>query len=230
MRTDMSDARETPEGAYPVVPLHRFDPGRPAEEASRAFFETMKLRRSVRAFSNEPVSEEVIRWIIAAAATAPSGANKQPWKFVAVQDPGLKRQIREAAENEEREFYGRRATKEWLADLAPLGTDADKSFLEVAPWLIVVFKVVREDDGGGVYYVNESVGIAVGLLLAAVHHAGLVALTHTPSPMGFLSGVLRRPANERAFLLIPVGYPAPDCRVPDIHRKDLRDVMVRDLG
>jgi len=210
--------------------LIRFDPGRSAEEASRAFYETMRLRRSVREFSSEPVSEEVIRWVVRAAGTAPSGANKQPWTFVAVQDARLKRLIREEAEKEEREFYTRRATTEWLADLAPLGTSADKPFLETAPWLIVVFKSVREADGGGVYYVNESVGIAVGFLLAAVHHAGLVALTHTPSPMGFLARVLARPEHERAYLLIPVGYPSPGCTVPDVRRKDLDDILVRDLG
>jgi len=206
-----------------------------AEAAARRFYEVMRLRRSVRTFSAAPVSEEAIRWIIAAAGSAPSGANKQPWRFVAVDDPGIKRAIREAAEREEREFYARRAPEEWLADLAPLGTDSDKAFLEVAPWLIVVFKTMKADpDEGGrvgqVYYVNESVGIAVGMLLAAVHHAGLVALTHTPSPMGFLGNVLKRPEHERPFLLIPVGYPAEGCMVPDIQRKPVEQIMVKNLG
>lgn len=203
-------------------------------EAAKSFYETMKLRRSVRMFSTRPVDEEVIRTCIAAAGTAPSGANKQPWRFVAVSDARLKRQIRLAAEAEEREFYERRANPEWLADLAPLGTDPDKGFLEVAPWLIVVFKLMKSDSAGGehensggqVYYVNESVGIACGLLLSALHHAGLCTLTHTPSPMGFLSKVLQRPEHERAFLLLPVGYPSDDCVVPDIARKQIDEIAV----
>jgi len=185
-------------------------------------------------FSARPVDEEVIRTCIAAAGTAPSGANKQPWRFVAVSDARLKRQIRLAAEAEEREFYERRANPEWLADLAPLGTDPDKGFLEVAPWLIVVFKLMKNDTAAGehensrgqVYYVNESVGIACGLLLSALHHAGLCTLTHTPSPMGFLSKVLQRPEHERAFLLLPVGYPSDDCVVPDIARKSIDEIAV----
>jgi nitroreductase len=188
----------------------------------------MSQRRSVRMFSNRPVSRETIEWIVRAAGTAPSGANKQPWRFVCVSDPALKREIREGAEAEEREFYERRANPEWLADLAPLQTDWRKEFLEIAPWLIVVFKLMRTDEGRQVYYVNESVGLAVGFLLAAIHHAGLVALTHTPSPMGFLTKILRRPDHERPFLLIPVGYPAPDCVVPDIHRKPVEEILVWD--
>lgn len=211
---------------YPTVVLKPFDPGISADQAARAFYETMRLRRTVREFSDRPVSEETIRSIIAAAGTAPSGANKQPWRFVAVSDPLLKRRVREAAEAEEREFYTRRATPEWLADLAPLGTNTDKPFLEVAPWLIVVFKTMKADDGSGVYYVNESVGIAVGLLIAAAHYAGLATLTHTPSPMGFLARVLDRPEHERPFLLIPMGYPAEGCRVPDISRKALDEILI----
>lgn len=211
---------------YRTVALNPYRPGVSAAEAARGFYETMRLRRSVRVFSPEPVPRGVMEWIIRAAGSAPSGANKQPWRFVAVSNPGLKRQIREAAEAEEREFYGRRATPEWLADLAPLGTDADKAFLEEAPWLVVVFKLVRGDDESGVYYINESVGIACGLFLAAAHHAGLATLTHTPSPMGFLARVLGRPEHERAFLLIPVGYPAPGCVVPDIARKPLEEISV----
>lgn len=207
-----------------TVPLAPFDPGEPAEAASRRFFETLRLRRSVREFSPRPVEESVIRWCVAAAGTAPSGANKQPWRFVAVCDPALKRRIREGAEQEEREFYERRATPEWLADLAPLGTDADKSFLETAPWLVVLFKLMKTDPDesgrqGKVYYVEESVGIAAGLFIAAVHHAGLATLTHTPSPMGFLNAICERPPNERPFVLLVCGFPAEDCVVPDITRR-----------
>jgi len=200
------------------------------EEAARRFYEIMARRRSVRMFSDEPVSRETIEWVIRAAGTAPSGANKQPWRFVAVSDPELKRRIRAGAEAEEREFYERRASPEWLADLAPLETTADKGFLEVAPWLIVVFKLMKGDDGGQVYYVNESVGIACGLLLAAAHHAGLATLTHTPSPMKFLCEILGRPRHDRPFLLIPVGYPAGGCVVPDIGRKGLEEIAVFEEG
>lgn len=167
-----------------------------------------------------------MEWCIRAAGCAPSGANKQPWRFILVGDRELKARIREAAEAEEREFYSRRAGAEWLKDLEPFETTPDKPFLEVAPWLIVVMKMMKTDDGGQVYYVNESVGIAVGFLLAAIHHAGLAALTHTPSPMGFLSEVLGRPSHERPFLLIPVGYPAEGCEVPAIERKRLEQIMV----
>jgi len=215
-----------------LVPLQRFDPGVPPEVAARRFYEVMSQRRTVRMFSDRPVSRETIESIIAAAGTAPSGANKQPWRFVAVQDPKLKSEIRAAAEAEEREFYGRRASAEWLADLSALGTDEHKPFLETAPWLIVVFKLVKDDaqqnPSDQVYYLNESVGIAVGLLLAAAHHAGLVTLTHTPSPMKFLADVLHRPPHERAYLLIPVGYPSDHCMVPNIARKPLSEIMVID--
>lgn len=218
-------------GHPPHVPLVPFSPEVPAAEAAARFYETMRLRRSARFFADTPVSEETIRNCVAAAGTAPSGANKQPWRFVAVSDPAIKKEIRTAAEDEERAFYERRATPEWLADLAPLGTDPSKPFLEVAPWLIVVFKLMKTDPDqsgrqGKVYYVDESVGIATGLLIAAIHHAGLVTLTHTPSPMGFLAGVLGRPAHERPFLLLPVGYPAADCTVPDIHRKPVDEILV----
>ena len=215
-----------------LIPYEPYRPEHPPERAARDFYEVMRRRRSVRLFSDAPVSEETIRWIIAAAGTAPSGANKQPWRFVAVQDPAIKRRIREAAEAEEREFYARRANPEWLADLSPLGTDADKPFLEAAPWLIAVFRTMKADPDetgrrGQVYYVNESVGIAVGLLIAAIHHAGLVTLTHTPSPMGFLGHVLGRPEHERPFLLLPVGHPSPVCSVPDVRRKPLEQIMIR---
>lgn len=213
------------------VPLRPFVPAHPPEVEAEHDYQIMRQRRSVRYFSDRPVSEETIRWCVLTAGTAPSGANKQPWRFVAVADAGLKKKIREAAEAEEREFYSRRATPEWLADLAPLGTDADKSFLEVAPWLIVVFKLVKDDPDaqghqGKTYYTDESVGIATGMLISAIHRAGLVTLTHTPSPMGFLATVLERPAHDRAFLLLPVGYPAPDAVVPDIGRKRIDDILI----
>ncbi|UCD75223.1 MAG: nitroreductase family protein [Phycisphaerales bacterium] len=206
------------------------------EAASLEFRDVMRKRRSVRMFSDKPVSRETIEHIIAAAGTAPSGANKQPWRFVAVQDPAIKKEIREAAEAEEREFYSRRATETWLRDLAHLGTDEHKPFLETAPWLIVVFKLVKDDAAGAgsesdqVYYINESVGIACGTLITAIHLAGLVTLTHTPSPMKFLTRILNRPDYERPFLLLPVGYPADDCVVPNITRKLLSEIMVVDRG
>lgn len=217
--------------SFPHIPLKPYGPGQPAESAARAFFDTMRQRRSVRFFADTPVSEETISYCISAAGTAPSGANKQPWRFIAVKDPSLKHQIRLAAEAEEKEFYERRATPEWLRDLAPLGTDTHKPFLDDAPWLIVVFKLMKTDPDangvqGKVYYTDESVGIATGLLIAAIHHAGLVTLTHTPSPMGFLAKILDRPAHERPFLLLPVGYPAANATVPDIHRKSLDKIMV----
>ncbi len=216
--------------AKPVfVPLENtYRPGAAPDVAARAFYDIMRRRRSVRMFSDRPVSRETIEWIVRAAATAPSGANKQPWRFVCVQDPELKRKIRFAAEKEEKEFYTRRASSEWLADLEILGTDEHKEFLEIAPWLIVVFKLIKGDDGSLVYYLNESVGIASGLLVAAAHHAGLAALTHTPSPMGFLAAVLGRPKHERPFLLVPVGYAADDCVVPAaaLERKPLDEIMV----
>jgi iodotyrosine deiodinase len=224
----MSENLSTP---YPHIPLPPTPRPTNSTAAAADFFNRMRSRRSVRFFSNDPVPIETIRWCIAAAATAPSGANKQPWRFIAIQDVNTKRAIREAAEQEEQEFYSRRATPQWLDDLAPLGTDPHKPFLETAPWLIVVCKLMHTDpapDGthGKVYYVDESVGIATGILLSALHHAGLVTLTHTPSPMGFLTRLLNRPAHERAFLLLPVGYPAADATVPDITRKHLDQVMI----
>jgi nitroreductase len=188
----------------------------------------LRRRRTVREFSPRPVPREIVEQCLLAAGTAPSGANLQPWHFVVVADPGLKRRIREAAEAEEREFYERRAPKEWLEALAPLGTDAAKPFLETAPCLIAIFaqSYGLTPSGRKVknYYVQESVGIATGLLIAAVHHAGLVSLTHTPSPMGFLNRILERPANERPFLLLVVGYPADDARVPVIGKKGLDEI------
>ncbi|MFJ8697412.1 nitroreductase family protein [Streptomyces roseolilacinus] len=214
--------------AHPTVP-HRpmAVPAAEAEERARAFHEVMTRRRTVREFCDRPLPEGVVEWAIRTAATAPSGANVQPWRFVVLTDPERKRHLREAAEAEEREFYDRRASAEWLEALAPLGTDWNKPFLEVAPAVIVVFEVHKGPGTPRPYYTKESVGIAVGLLLASLHQAGLATLTHTPSPMRFLNEVCDRPAQERAAYVIPVGYPAQDARVPDIHRKPLDQVMVR---
>jgi iodotyrosine deiodinase len=206
--------------------LERLDEATMRERA-RAFLERMRTRRSVRAFSSEPIPLDVVRTCIEAAAKAPSGANKQPWTFVLVTDPATKHAIREAAEKEERAFYGGRAPERWLAALEPLGTDADKPFLDDAPALIVIFAQrhgASETEKN--YYVQESVGIAAGFLIAALHHAGLATLTHTPSPMGFLAEILQRPKSERAYLLLPVGHPAADCRVPDIEKKALGEVLL----
>jgi len=193
-----------------------------------AFHDDMRQRRTVRHFSDRPVSREVIEHCLLVAGSAPSGANLQPWHFVVVSDPEKKRQIREGAEKEEREFYSGRAPQEWLDALAPLGTDDQKPFLETAPYVIAIFAQSYGvlPDGRKVknYYVQESVGIATGLLIAAVHHAGLVSLTHTPSPMGFLNTLLDRPVNEKPFLLLVVGYPAADAQVPDIGKKSLAEI------
>jgi nitroreductase len=200
-----------------------------AFQAVSEFHKLLRSRRSIRHFSDEPVPSALIEEVVSCAATAPSGANKQPWRFVCVRDPELKKKIRLAAEVEECEFYEHRATAEWKADLAPLGTDANKSFLEVAPWLVVVFKLVKGDDGSNVYYADESVGIATGMLLAAAQVAGLATLTHTPSPMKFLAEVLDRPSNERAYMLIPMGWPAIESDVPvaALQKKPLDEVMVK---
>ena len=195
---------------------------------SESFLNEIVTRRTIREFSDRIVPIDIINNCIKTAASAPSGANKQPWQFVVVKDSGIKAKIREAAEKEENEFYGHRATKEWLEDLNQFGTDWHKPFLEIAPYLIVIFRKIYdlEDDGTQRknYYVNESVGIASGFLLAALHHAGLTTLTHTPSPMNFLGGILNRPKNEKAFLLIPVGYPAKDAEVPDISKKPFNEI------
>lgn len=199
-----------------------------AEMAARGsdFLGRLARRRSVREFSPEPVPRKLIETAIAAANTAPSGANRQPWHFVAVSEPAVKTEIRTAAEAEEREFYeGGRAAEAWLEALAPLGTGWHKPFLETAPWLVAVFKQIfacAEDGTKGTnYYVNESVGIACGLFIAAINEMGLATLTHTPQPMRFLSHILGRPDNERPFILFPVGYPHPECQVPDITKKEL---------
>ncbi len=214
---------------YAPVPLtwERLDP----EEAlarSRAFLETMRARRSVRAFSTEPVPRVLIDNAIEVAGTAPSGAHQQPWTFAVVSDPRLKAQLREAAEAEERDFYDRRATDEWKQAIEPIGTDWVKTHITDAPYVIVVFEQAWRSGPDGErmkhYYVRESVGIAVGYLLAALQVSGLVALTHTPSPMKFLAAMLGRPANERPFILIPVGYPAIDAVVPDIVRKPIDEI------
>lgn len=194
----------------------------------KSFSTSLQTRRSMRFYDSADVPKSMIEELISLAASAPSGANKQPWHFVAVQDPEVKKQIREAAEEEEKAFYGGRASEEWLDDLKPFATNWEKPFLEDAPWLIVVFRKNYDlnDDGSKAknYYVQESVGIACGFLIAAIHAAGLATLTHTPSPMGFLSKILRRPENERPFLLLPVGYPAKDGTVPNISKKSLNEI------
>jgi iodotyrosine deiodinase len=220
---------------FPTIPLdfERLGPEQGRARA-RAFLAVVQRRRTVREYASDPVPMDLIDTAIEAAGSAPSGANRQPWRFVVVVDKAVKKSIREAAEAEEREFYERRATAEWLADLAPLGTDWHKPFLETAPCLIAVFRLDHEperlDDGTTHshknYYVQESVGIAVGLLLAGLHTAGLATLTHTPSPMGFLASILGRPKHERPYLLIPVGYPAEGARVPAIVRKSLDEIRV----
>ena len=192
------------------------------------FCEMMSKRRSIRSFSNEKFDIKLIRTAILTAGTAPSGANKQPWRFVIVESPEIKKEIRTAAEKEEKESYERRMSQSWLDDLAPLGTDWHKEFLTTAPWLIVIFKKAFDTENGEKsknYYVNESVGIAAGFLIAAIHMAGLVTLTHTPSPMNFLQHILNRPDNERPFLLLPVGYPADGVQVPDLWRKEVKHVL-----
>jgi len=202
--------------------------GEDMQSRSETFLNEMSKRRSIRTFSDRSVPIEIIYNCIQTAASAPSGANKQPWLFVVVKDPAVKAKIRQAAELEEKEFYRHRATKEWLEDLNQFGTDWHKPFLDIAPYLIVVFKQAYDinDDGSQRknYYVNESVGISSGFLLAALHQAGLATLTHTPSPMNFLGEILNRPPNEKAFLLIPVGYPAADTTVPELIKKPLEEV------
>jgi nitroreductase len=197
---------------------------------SREFLDEMSRRRTVRRFSREPVPYELVENAIATAGTAPSGAHQQPWTFVVVSDPELKRRIREAAEEEERRSYESRMPDDWLEALRPLGTDWRKPHIEDAPYVVVVFEQAYglRPDGTKVrhYYVRESVGIAVGLLLASLHRAGLATLTHTPSPMGFLREILERPENERPYVLIPVGYPAAGCVVPDLERKRLDEILV----
>ena len=222
---------ETPTGFIPLV----FDERTPEEMSARAtrFHDLMRRRRTVRDFSNRSVPADVIEHALLTAGSAPSGAHRQPWHFVVVTDPAKKAEIREAAEREEREFYDRRASKEWLEALAPLGTDANKPFLTTAPVLIAVFlkrfTLVDSEEGAEPtrlknYYTTESVGIATGLLIAALHNAGLATLTHTPSPMRFLNTLLDRPRHERPYLLLVVGYPAPDATVPGLERYTLDEL------
>lgn len=198
---------------------------------AKSFFEDIRRRHSVRDFTDEAVPREVMEHCIAAAGRAPSGANHQPWHFCLVGDPAVKKAIRDAAEEEERAFYGERASEEWLEALEPIGTDADKPFLEIAPWLIAVFAQRRGGIEAGMdkknYYINESVGLACGFLLAALHHAGLATLTHTPKPMTFLNEKLDRPASEKAYLLIVVGKPSADAQIPNhaLIKKPLNDIM-----
>jgi len=202
---------------------------------ARELYRRLDRRRSVREFAPDPVPREAIELAIRAASTAPSGAHRQPWRFVIVDSPAIKREIREAAEREEHESYvGGRMPEDWLEALAPLGTDWHKPFLEVAPWLVVVFAELYGVGPGGAkrknYYVKESVGIACGLFVAAIHEMGLATLTHTPSPMRFLNEILGRPENEKPFILFPVGYPAEGCEVPDLRRKSLEEVAVWNPG
>lgn len=215
---------------HPFVPL-RFQEYPEQEMTRRAeeFYGEMDRRRTVRQFSDRPVPRAVVESAVRTAGTAPSGAHKQPWHFVLVGDAEVKRRIREAAEAEERTSYDRRMPPEWLADLAPLGTDWRKPFLTTCPWLLAVFAQAYGRQRAGPpskhYYVQESVGIAVGMLLAALHHAGVATLTHTPSPMGFLREILGRPENERPYLLVALGFPEDGCRVPDLRRKELTEIL-----
>jgi nitroreductase len=211
----------------PLTGYHRYSVDQMKKRAAD-FYADMHRRRTVRHFSDQPVPREIIEDCLRAANTAPSGANLQPWHFVVVSDPTIKQQIRVAAEAEEREFYQKRATPEWLAALAPLGTDEHKPFLETAPYLIVIFTQPYGllPDGRKIkhYYASESTGIATGILITAIHRTGLASLTHTPSPMGFLNEILGRPANERPYLVLVVGYPAKDATIPDIEKKPLQEV------
>jgi nitroreductase len=215
---------------YDFIPHEEYTeyPVEQMKERARAFYEDLRRRRTVRDFSDKEVPVEVIKDCLKTAGTAPNGANMQPWHFAVVQDPKVKGKIRQGAEQEEEEFYKRRATKEWLEALEPLGTDKDKPFLEEAPCLIAIFaeSYGKTEDGKKVrnYYVKESVGIATGMLITAIHNAGLVSLTHTPSPMGFLNDILNRPDNERPFILLVVGYPKKDAKIPDITKKPLADI------
>lgn len=198
-------------------------------ESAKSHRSLMEKRRSIRDFSDKTIPKSLIEDILMTASSAPSGANKQPWTFCVVSNQEMKKKIREAAEKEEHENYSHRMSPEWLEDLAPLGTDENKEFLEIAPYLIIVMRKTYDLLDGkrkNVYYVNESVGIACGMLISAIHQAGLVTLTHTPSPMGFLSKILNRPANEKPYLLLPVGYPKAQAQVPNIDKKSLEEVSV----
>lgn len=216
---------------FPFIPYKTVTINRAEQiEKVNSLFDSLNSRRSVRDFSTEAISQEVLEKIVMTASTAPSGAHKQPWTFCIVTNKNIKSAIRKAAEDEEKISYGGRMSERWLKDLAPLGTDWKKPFLEEAPALVIVFKRVYEMDGdekANNYYVNESVGIACGMLISAIHNAGLVTLTHTPSPMNFLAKILNRPKSERPYLLLPVGYPKSNATVPDIHRKSSKEVICR---
>jgi iodotyrosine deiodinase len=218
----MTKSNSIPYWSYYEYPIEEM------KQRTRTFREEMQRRRTIRSFSSRPVPREIIEECLRAAGTAPNGANMQPWHFVVVSDSEVKKQIREGADKEEREFYERRAPDEWLEALAPLGTDWHKPFLEEAPYLIVIFGLSNTILPDGTkhknYYVSESVGIATGILITALHHAGLASLTHTPSPMAFLNKILKRPANERPFLVLVVGYPAEGTTVPDISKKSLDEI------
>jgi len=218
----MTESNFIPYSTYREYPLEEM------HDRAQTFREELQRRRTIRTFSNRPVPREIIKECILAAGTAPNGANMQPWHFVVVSDTDLMKQIREGAEKEEREFYERRASEEWLEALAPLGTDWHKPFLEEAPYLIVIFglsnTILPDGEKRKNYYVTESVGIATGMLITAIHHAGLASLTHTPSPMAFLNKILKRPANERPFLVLVVGYPAKETTVPNISKKSLDEI------
>ena len=216
--------------SHSFSPLESF-PEYSAEEMrvrAEEFYQELRKRRTVRDFSDRPVPKDVIEKCLLAAGTAPNGANKQPWYFVVVSDPDIKKSIREAAEKEEHEFYHRRAPDDWLADLEQFGTNEHKPFLEKAPYLIGIFaqnyRLNEQGEKEKHYYVKESVGIATGMLITALHHAGLATLTHTPSPMGFLNEIMGRPDHEKAFLLLVVGYPAENAEVPDIAKKSLKEI------
>ncbi|MBK9270826.1 MAG: nitroreductase family protein [Saprospiraceae bacterium] len=216
---------------HPFIPYHplQWDEETMLNRA-KEYYQLLNHRRSIRHFSDREIPDQLIDFIISTAGTAPSGANKQPWTFCVVKDPVIKSRIRIAAEKEEYESYQSRMSAEWLEDLAPLGTEWRKPFLEIAPVLIVVFRKTHDlygDQKRKNYYVQESVGIASGILLSAIHQAGLVSLTHTPSPMNFLQEILQRPENEKPFLLIPIGYPAVDAMVPDIRRKALDEIRIK---
>lgn len=215
---------------HPFIPYHKevFSASEMIER-SKSFYQFMDSRRTVRDFSDKDIPKEVIENIILTASTAPSGAHKQPWTFCVISNSELKSKIRKMAEEEEYKSYNSRMPEDWLKDLEPLGTDWHKPFIDIAPWIIIVFKKSYDVVDGkkkNNYYVNESVGLAAGFLLAAIHHAGLVALTHTPSPMNFISEVLQRPENEKPILLIPVGYPSDKVLVPDLKRKSLKEIAI----
>ena len=218
----MSKSNFVPHDDYKEYPVEEM------RARAQSFYEDMKRRRTVRDFSDRPVPQEIIEDCVKTAGTAPNGANKQPWHFAVVSNPEVKKEIRQAAEEEEKEFYENRATDEWLEALAPLGTDPNKPFLEEAPYLIAVFSksygLTEDGQKETFYYVKESVGIATGMLITALHKTGLASLTHTPSPMGFLNDILDRPKNERPFLLLVVGYPKEDVKVPEITKKPLNEI------